>query len=91
MFFLNLIAPFRKYIIAGGLVFLLCLFCTVAYNYKLDARYKEGVLVGKSQCELTQKDQQINTQSDTIKTIQKARIISKNNASLERDELIDKL
>lgn len=91
MFFLNLIAPFRKYVIVGGIVFLLSLFCIVAYNYKLDARYKEGVLVGRSQYELTQKEQQINTQSDTIKTIQKARIISKNNASLERDELIDKL
>lgn len=46
---------------------------------------------GKESEIITQQAQIIETQHETIQVVKKSKVIAKNNASLERDALIDKL
>lgn len=51
----------------------------------------KGHSAGVTQSETKFQEQQIEIQHDTIKTIQKSKVISKVNAVRERDDLIDEL
>lgn len=57
----------------------------------LAAIFLEGKKVGKESEMIQQQEQIIETQNETIQVVKKAKVIAKNNSSLERDALIDKL
>lgn len=51
----------------------------------------EGKKVGKETEVVKQQEKTIQIQHETIQVVKKSKVIAKNNASLERDALIDKL
>jgi uncharacterized protein YycO len=57
----------------------------------LVAIFFEGKKAGKESEVIIQQAETIQTQHETIQTVKKSKVIAKNNASLERDALIDKL
>jgi|TARA_R110000868_G_scaffold29030_1_gene107936 uncharacterized protein YycO len=57
----------------------------------LAAVFFAGKKAGKESEVIIQQAETIQTQHETIQTVKKSKVIAKNNASLERDALIDKL
>ncbi len=57
----------------------------------MTAIFFEGKKAGKETEVIKQQEQTIQTQHETIQVVKKSKTIAKNNASLERDALIDKL
>jgi len=57
----------------------------------LAAIFFEGKKAGKETEVTKQQEEIIQIQHETIQVVKKSKVIAKNNASLERDALIDKL
>ena len=84
----NLLPSLYRYLSLGVIIFALSI---CSYCYTLNKGYKKGLKEAQTECQVEQKDQQIQSQNETIQVIQKAKVISKSNSFLERDQLIDKL
>lgn len=88
---LSLVSFFQsswKYLLAAAIA--LAVLALVA-STELKRAEQNGFDRATAACEQQIQQQQIEVQHETIQTIQKAKIISKNNSALERDQLIDKL
>ncbi len=66
----------------GAIVFLLAIYF---------AGHQNGYKKASNACKSDTQDQQISVQNEIIDVVKKSKVISKNNAGIERNALIDRL